>query len=130
MSTDTSKARLLWNRALRPISFTLCIDNFGMKYIGQEHAEHLLQALNMHYKCLQDWGSKKYLSMDIDWDYEHRKVHVSMLEYVPKALIQFQHKAPSIPQHQPYSHVKPNYGATCQYADTSKLLSKENKTYI
>jgi hypothetical protein len=56
-----------------------------------------------------------------------------MLEYVPKALMQFQHKAPSTPQHQPYPHIKPTYGATCQYAeasDTLELLSKENKTYI
>ncbi len=130
MSTGTSKARLLWNHVLRLISSTLCVDNFGMKYIGQEHAKHLLQALNMHYKCLQDWDGKKYLSVDIDWVYEHRKVHVSILEYVPKALMQLQHKAPSMPQHQPYPHLKPTYGATCQYADTSELLSKENKTYI
>jgi hypothetical protein len=71
--------------------------------------------------------------MDIDWDYEQRKVHVLMLEYVPKALMWFQHKAPSTPQHQPYPHVKPTYGTTCQYAeasDTSELLSKENKTYV
>jgi hypothetical protein len=24
----------LWKHALRPISFTLCVNNFGMKYIG------------------------------------------------------------------------------------------------
>jgi hypothetical protein len=103
-----------------------------MKYVGQEHAKHLLQVLNMHYKCLQDWDSKKYLGMDLEWDYEQRKVHMSMLEYVPEALMWFQHKAPSTPQHQPY-HVKPTYGATCQYAeasDMSELLSKKNKTYI
>jgi hypothetical protein len=56
----------LWKHALRPISFTLCIDNFGVKYVCQEHAEHLLQVLNMHYKCSQDWDGKKYLDMDID----------------------------------------------------------------
>jgi hypothetical protein len=111
----------------------LYVDNFGVKYIGQEHAKHLLQVLNMHYKCSQDWDGKKYLSMDIDWDYEQRKVHVLMLEYVPKALMHFQHKAPSTPQHQLYPHIKPIYGTTCQYAEasnTSELLSKENKTYI
>ncbi len=38
-----------------------------------------------------------------------------------------------MPQHQPYPHVKPTYGATCQYAeahDTSDPLSKEEKTYV
>jgi hypothetical protein len=111
----------------------LCFENFGMKYIGQEHAKHLLQVYNMHYKCSQDWDSMKYLGMDIDWDYKQRKVHVLMLEYVPKTLMRFQHKAPSTPQHQPYSHVKLTYGATRQHAEarnTSELLSKENRTYI
>jgi hypothetical protein len=123
----------LWKHLLRPISFTLWVNNFGVKYVGQEHAKHLLQVLNMHYKCSQHWDSKKYLGMDINWDYKKRKVHVLMLEYVPKALMQFQHKAPSMPQHQPYPHVKPTYGATCQYAETSdtwELLSKENKTVV
>ncbi len=120
----------LWKHTLRPISFTLCANNFGMKYVGWEHAKHLLQVLNMHYKCLQDWDSKKYLGMDIDWDYDQKKVHVLMLEYVPKVLMQFHHKAPSTPQHQPYPHVKSTYSATCQYAEASNTLelpSKENK---
>jgi hypothetical protein len=111
----------LWKHLLRPISFTLCADNFGVKYVGREHVEHLLQALNMHYKCSQDWGGKKYLGMDIDWDYKQRKVHVLMLEYVPKALMRFQHKAPSMAQHQPYPHVKPTYGTTHQYAEASNM---------
>jgi hypothetical protein len=71
--------------------------------------------------------------MDIDWDYKQRKLHVLMLEYVPKALMRCQHMAPSTPQHQPYPHVKPTYGATRQDAEasnTSELLSKENKAHF
>ncbi len=41
----------LWKHALRPISFRLCVDDFGVKYVGREHAEHLLHILDMHYKC-------------------------------------------------------------------------------
>jgi hypothetical protein len=123
----------LWKHALRPISFTLCVNNFGVKYVGREHAKQLLQVLNMHYKCLQDWDGKKYLGMDIEWDYKQRKVHMLMLKYVPEALMRFQCKAPSTPQHQPYPHIKPTYGGTHQYAeasDMSELLSKESKMYI
>jgi hypothetical protein len=117
---------------LRPISFTLCIDDFGVKYVGQEHAEHLLQVLNMHYKCSQDWDGKKYLGMDIDWDYKKRKVHVSMLKYAPKVLMRFQHKVPSTPQHQLYPHVKPTYGATRQYAGSQQHLgtTKQRKQNV
>jgi hypothetical protein len=117
----------LGKHALRPISFTLCVNNFGMKYIGQEHAEHLLHVLNMHHKYLQDWDGKKYLSMDIDWDYKQRKVHVSMLKYVPKALMRFQHKTLKTPQHQLYPHIKPTYCATRQYAEAYNTLEHSAK---
>ena len=56
-----------------------------------------------------------------------------MLKYVPEALAQFRHKAPQTPQHQPYPHVRPTYGATRQYAEaqeTSEQLSKEEKSYV
>jgi hypothetical protein len=123
----------LWRHDFRPISFTLCVDNFGIKCVGREHIEHLSGILNEHYKCSQDWDSAHYLGMNIDWDYINKNVHVSMLNYVPEALIRFQHAPLAKPQHQPYPHVKPMYGASKQYAetiDTSPPLSKENKKYV
>jgi hypothetical protein len=32
----------LWKQDTRPIFFSLVIDDFGVKYIGREHAAHLL----------------------------------------------------------------------------------------
>ena len=61
--------------------------------MGQEHAEHLLQVLNANNKYAIDWEDKKYLGMDIDWDYKQKKVLVSILKYVPEALAQFRHTA-------------------------------------
>ena len=107
----------LWNHATRPISFTFCVDNFGVKYVGHKHAEHLLSVINVHYTCSQDWDGKTYLGMDIDWYYTQKKVHVSMLEYVPEALVRFQHVTPQNPQHQLYPHAKPTYRATHQYTE-------------
>jgi hypothetical protein len=40
----------LWQHDYRPISFTLCVDNFGIKYVGCKHAEHLASILSKHYK--------------------------------------------------------------------------------
>ena len=123
----------LWRHDFRPISFTLCVDDFGIKYVGREHAEHLATILNEHYKCSQDWDGQRYLGMNIDWDYAGKNVHVSMLEYVPEALTRFQHAPPNKPQQQPYPHVQPTYGAKVQYAeneDTSPLLNKTEKTFV
>jgi hypothetical protein len=36
----------LWQCNFCPISFTLCVDNFGIKYVGREHIEHLSGILN------------------------------------------------------------------------------------
>ncbi len=123
----------LWWHDFRPISFTLCVDNFGIKYIGRKHAEYLASILSKHYRCLHDWDGQQYLGMNLDWDYTGRAVYVSMLDYVPEALARFQHKPPRTPQHQPYPHIKPTYDATAHYAkdvNNTPLLDKEGKKYI
>ncbi len=123
----------LWRHNFCLISFTLCVDNFGIKYVGCEHVEHLSGILKEHYKCSQDWSGARYLGMTINWDYINKSVHVSMLDYVPEAVIHFQHAPPAKPQHQPYPHIKPMYGTTKQYGetiDTSPPLSKEDKKYV
>jgi hypothetical protein len=35
----------LWTHDTRPISFSLVMDNFGVKYVGREHAEHLMECI-------------------------------------------------------------------------------------
>ncbi len=89
----------LWRHDYRPISFTLCVEDFGIKYVGRKHAEHLASILSEHYKCSHDLDGQWYLGMTIDWDYIGRAVHTSMLNYIPKALTRFQHPTPRIPQH-------------------------------
>jgi hypothetical protein len=58
----------LWKHYWRPISFTLCVDDFGIKYVGREHTNHLANILNKQYKYSIDWDGKRYLGMNIDWD--------------------------------------------------------------
>ena len=109
------------------------VDDFGIKYVGREHVDHLSSILSDHYKCSLDWTGTRYLGMTIDWDYTGRAVHASMLDYIPEALTRFQHPTPRIPQHQPYPHVKPTYGAKAQYTedvDSSPPLDKQGKKYV
>jgi hypothetical protein len=122
-----------WKHEWRPISFTLVVDDFGVKYIGAEHVQHILQVLKQDYEIEEDWEGTCYLGITIDWDYKKREVHLSMPGYVKKALAQFCHRIPERSQHQPHKHTIPSYGATIQCAkpeDTTRLLSKEEKKYI
>ena len=122
-----------WRHAWRPISFTLVVDDFGVKYVGKEHAEHLISVLKQNYEIDTDWDGTRYIGLTLDWDYINRRVHLSMPGYIAKALIRFAHPPPSKPQHQPHPHTERIYGATIQYAkktDDSPLLSTTDKTYI
>ena len=35
----------LWEHEWRPVQFTLVVDDFGVKYVGEEHVLHLKQTL-------------------------------------------------------------------------------------
>jgi hypothetical protein len=82
----------LWKHNTRPIQFTLVVDDFGVKYVGRQHAEHLKSVLEEHYKVTTDWSGERYIGIHLKWDYVRRRVHLHMPGYVKKALIQFQHK--------------------------------------
>ena len=68
-----------------------------MKYVGKHHAKHLVSVLREHYKISHNCKGKRYLGMDLNWDYGHRKVHWSMLPYVTDALTRFRHNSPRKP---------------------------------
>jgi hypothetical protein len=115
------------------ISFSFVIDNFGVKYVGKENAQHLLDTVRQYYKCSCKWKGEQYCGLTIKWDYKGKKVHVLMPGYVPKALINFHHPPPVKIQDQPYPHAKPNYGAKTQHAtaeDTSPPLDKVGTKFI
>ena len=44
-----------WTHLWRPISFSLCVDDFGAKYTDKQHADHLMSILKKHYTISQDW---------------------------------------------------------------------------
>jgi hypothetical protein len=45
----------LWRHLTRPIQFTLVVDDFGVQYVGEEHAHHLIAALETDYTVSKDW---------------------------------------------------------------------------
>ena len=44
----------LWKHDWRPIAFTLVVNDFGVKYVGEEHAKHLKGVLEEHYEVSTD----------------------------------------------------------------------------
>jgi hypothetical protein len=106
----------LWLHKTRPIAFSLIVDDFAVKYMGKQHADHLRDTLLRSYELTTDWEGKVYSGMMLKWDYKNRTCDISMPGYVANVLSKFQHDTPKHPQHTPFRYVMPFYGANTQYA--------------
>jgi hypothetical protein len=87
----------LWLHKNPPISFTLVVDDFAVKYVGKQHAEHLRNARLLTYELTTDWTVTLYSGMTLKWDYKNRTCDISMPGYVSNVLSKFQHDAPKHP---------------------------------
>jgi hypothetical protein len=113
----------LWKHDTRPISFSLVVDDFRVKYIGREHAEHLMECIS------SDWNGSAYCGLTLDWNYKNRTVDLSMPGYIKTALHKCQHAATAHPEHAPHTWNPPIYGAKTQYVEdetTSPALSDKD----
>ena len=123
----------LWCHKWRPIMFSLVVDDFGVKYVGKEHADHLCNSIKEHYGFVEDWTGSLYCGITLKWDYKNRTVDLSMPGYVAAALHKFQHPTPTRPQHAPHKWTEPSYGAKVQLTpptDTSEALSPAEQLRI
>ena len=59
---------VFWTHEWRPISFSLCVDDFGVKYAGKQHSDHLIAVLQEDYKISNNWNCKRYLVLNLYWD--------------------------------------------------------------
>ena len=107
---------VMWKHNTKPILFSLVVDNFGVKYIGKENADHFIQALQKIYTISIDWTGSLFCGLTIDWDYTAHTCDIFMPKYLQTALLKFQHPVSKRPQHAPQSWAKTTYGAHVQYA--------------
>jgi hypothetical protein len=54
----------LWQHNSRPVTFSLVVDDFGIKHVGQAHADHLIHALQQLYQISIDWTGLAAVALD------------------------------------------------------------------
>jgi hypothetical protein len=103
----------LWKHTTRPISFTLVVDDFGVKYTpkDKEDINHLIKVIKEKYELTKDWDGDLYCSIRLKWDYHHRTLDISMPGYIHKQLQKYRHNCPKRPQHCPYSPLPKQHGS-------------------
>jgi hypothetical protein len=114
----------LWKHNTRPIQFTLVVNNFGVKYVGNKHVHHLQKVLEQHYEIKCNWPGQGFIGITLLWDYHLRQVHLTIPGYIKKALKLFQHKAYKR-QNAPYPMTAIKYGAKQQYKLPHHLTKRE-----
>ena len=90
-----------------PSKFTLVVDDFGVKFVGVEQLQHLVESFKKFYEIMLDPTEGKYCGITLEWDYENRTVDLSMPHCVPSKLKEFDHPKPSKPQHAPHKAPPP-----------------------
>jgi hypothetical protein len=124
----------LFYHTSRPVTFALIVDNFGVKYVNKEHADHLIAAsIKDLYTITTDWHGTLYCGITIKWDYTSRTVDSSTPGYIEKALKTLCVTTPQRPQHLPYAWLAPTYGASIQYTTPNNIstpFDQEAKTRI
>ena len=123
----------LFMHKTRPIWFTLVVDDFGVKYVGEEHANHLMSVLRKFYDVEEDWTGELYCGITLSWNYNERYVDISMPKYVQKQLVKYKWRTPKRPQYFPYSPKPIHYGKKSDIIieePESPPLTKDGKKYV
>ena len=118
----------LWTHESRPISFTLVVDDFGVKYVTQDDVDHLIASIKSTYNLTEDWTGNLYCGISLDWDYVNRTVDISMPGYIKKKLQEYEHVMPKKLQTCPYSPEPKRFGTEAQAPlppDSSPKLDKK-----
>ena len=117
---------------MRPINFTLVVDDFGVKYTNNNDALHLVNTLRANYPIKEDWLGKRYIGIDLDCDYENRTLQTCMLNYTLSSLLQFQHPQPSRSQHAPFKYSPRTYGTKTHMTkiDSSPRMNPSQRKHL
>ena len=81
----------LWYHELRPIFFTLVVDNFGVKYENNNDVDHLVASIKTTYTLTEDWSGDLYCGIPLTWDYVNRTVDTSMPGFIKIKLQEYKH---------------------------------------
>ncbi len=55
-----------WKHVTCPVWFNLCVDDFGIKYIGRKHLQHVYDTLCKEtYEIVEDWTGDLYCGITL-----------------------------------------------------------------
>jgi hypothetical protein len=128
---ESTNTPVLWYHESRPITFTLVVDNFSIKYENKDDVDHLIASIKKDCLLTEDWMGNLYCGIQLDWEYAGWTVDISMPRYIKKKLQEYGHIIPRRIQGCPYSPEPKKIGTEAQASfpqgNMPKLDEKEIK---
>jgi hypothetical protein len=115
------------------VSFTLVVDDFGVKIPNRKAAWHLINSLQEMYKLHIDWEGKKYLGFHIHFNHRAQHVVMDMPKYVEHLKAQFHPNTTPAGKGSPAVYQAPNIGKQSQKPtpeDSSEPLEQQDITRV
>jgi hypothetical protein len=109
------------------------VDDFGVKYVGIEHFNFLLELLNKFHGVQCNMAQDKLAGIAIQWDYPGKRCCLSIPGYIENLLLNFKHPCPLKPRLSPYTCLLIFYSTKTQFSpdeDISELLDDARKHRI
>ncbi len=109
------------------------MDDFGVKYVGLEYFNFLLELLKKFHDVQCNMAGDKLASIAIQWDYPGKCCRLSMPRYIDNLLLKFKHPCPLKPRLSPFACLPISYGTKTQFSpdeDKSALLDDSRKHRI
>ena len=91
--------------------FSLLVENFGVKYVGEQNAKQLWDTIKNYYELAELWAGALYCSVKLDWYYKKRTVDIYITGYTKAALHKYQNIRPKISHNELHKRNRPHYGA-------------------
>ena len=125
----------LWRHHTRPTLFSLCVDDFRVKYYNPSDLQHLREAIETKYVCKVDLSGRHFLGYTLDWNYEKGYVDMSMPDYIRHALEKLQYILKVFPQYSPHPFIDINWTKKgerpcARQEDTTPLLQPKEIVYV
>ena len=72
----------LWKYKSNNVSFTLVVDDFGLKYTNIKWLNHFINALKSKYVIIINITGNLHIGVTLQWNYKDSKIHYSMPGYL------------------------------------------------
>ena len=111
----------LWVHDTNGITFTLVVDDFGVKYTNNESLLYLINTLQKKYTITINREGNLYVGVTLDWKWNH-SVKCSMPKYVPNLMKCLNHMPTLKPQYSPYLAPYITYGKLLKILNQKIIL--------